>query len=170
MTFNNNNSSQAERKQVLKDTMFNRASSEAGEISGRWAKPTQVRGSEGAVHMPRMPANSPWAAPDPSGQEQPFGIDVSEPVVTGEAFEVEASLDADLGLQRMLRNPDRDRPDGVPPPTGSPVSRSPEPTPDSEVVRGAAEEPAPREPLSLSGRHSTSRHRVSPNNLMRRLV
>jgi len=105
MTFNNN-ASQKERRAVIKNdasTMHGFAQSEASEISGRWAKPTQVSGSEGAVHMPRLPSNSPWSAPDPSGPEQPFGIDVSEPVVTGESWEVEASLDRDFGLQRLLQ-------------------------------------------------------------------
>jgi hypothetical protein len=49
------------------------------------------------------------------------------------------------------------------------MPRLSKPTPDSEVVRGAAEEPALREPLPLSGRHSMSPRRVSPNNIKRRL-
>jgi len=82
MTFSNN-SDQRERRQVIKNdaaTLHDFAQSEAGEISGRWAKPTQVSGSEGAVHMPRLPANSPWSQPDPSGQEKPYPIDLSEPL------------------------------------------------------------------------------------------
>jgi hypothetical protein len=104
MTYNNN-SSQKERRQVLANdranigksrdassgTFHQFAQSEAGEVQGRWAKPAQVTGSEGAVHMPRLPENSPWAAPDPSGQEPPLNIDVTEAPITGEPFEVEAS-------------------------------------------------------------------------------
>jgi hypothetical protein len=94
MTSFNNNSDQRERKRILANdraTMHRFAQSEAGEVQGRWAKPAQVTGSEGAVHMPRLPANSPWAAPDPSGQEPPLNIDVTEAPITGEPFEVEAS-------------------------------------------------------------------------------
>jgi len=62
MTSFNNNSDQRERARILANdraTMHRFAQSEAGEVQGRWAKPAQVTGSEGAVHMPRLPANSP---------------------------------------------------------------------------------------------------------------
>jgi len=96
MTSFNNNSDQRERARILANaraTMHRFAQSEAGEVQGRWAKPAQVTGSEGAVHMPRLPANSPWAAPDPSGQEAPYPIDLSEPPEpVGTAQEIEDSL------------------------------------------------------------------------------
>jgi hypothetical protein len=136
------------------------AQSEAGEVQGRWAKPAQVTGSEGAVHMPRLPENSPWSC-DPVPPEAPLGIDVSETPIVGEPHEVEASLNADFGLLRSLS-------DGVPPATGSPVSRSPEPTPDAEATRVNLT----KERTSLAssvGRHSMSPRRVSPNNIKRRL-
>ena len=164
MTFNNN-SSQKERRQVIRNdatTLHDFAQSAAGEISGRWAKPTQVSGSEGAVHMPRLPANSPWSQPDPSGQEKPYPIDLSEPPEpVGTAQEIEDSLQPFSWL----------RSDGVPQAADSLISASPEPTPDGEVVRGGqAEEPAPREPLTPSGRRSITQRRVSPNPIKRRLV
>jgi hypothetical protein len=162
MTFNNN-ASQAERKQVLKDTMFNRASSEASEISGRWAKPTQVTGKDQAMHYPRLPTSSPWSNPIEAA-EPPLGVDVNETPIVGESFEVEQSLNQDFGWRKTIR-------DGVPQAAGSLISASPEPTPDGEVVRGGqAEEPALREPLPPSGRHSITQRRVSPNNIKRRLV
>src|SRR6516164_7215421 len=121
MTFNNN-SSQAERKQVLKDTMFNRASSEANEIGGRWNKPTQVNASKPVVDYPAGPN---WSV-DPTGPEPPLNQDVNAMEPCGQPWEIEASLDREFGLKRSLR-------DGVPSATGSPVMpRSSEPTPDSE--------------------------------------
>jgi len=183
MTFSNN-SSQKERAAILKNearlrneqatTFHSFATSEADAVGGRWAKPTQITGNEGAVHMPRLPANSPWAQPDPTGQEAPFPIDINEPVVTGEAFEVEASLDADLGLQRTLR-------DGAPPPSGSSS-----PAPVGELAPGAeakrADDPAftkghdhaARHSLPASGRHSINQRvgegRMPPNPIKRRLI
>jgi hypothetical protein len=95
MTFSNN-SDQKERKRVLKNdaaTLHQFAQSEASEISGRWAKPQTVNASEQAVHYPRLPSNSPWAS-NPVPPEAPLGIDVSEPVITGEPHEVWASEQA----------------------------------------------------------------------------
>src|SRR6516225_2418392 len=96
MTFNNRATMKEKVEQLRNDqrnasTLHQFASSEAGEIGGRYAKPSNVTGSAGAVHMPRLPENSPWAAPDPSGQEPPLNIDVTEAPITGEPFEVEAS-------------------------------------------------------------------------------
>jgi hypothetical protein len=56
MTYNNN-SSQKERRQVLKNdaaTLHQFAQSEAGEISGRWAKPQTVNASRPVVEYPRI--------------------------------------------------------------------------------------------------------------------
>ena len=166
MTSFNNSSDQKERRQVIRNdatTLHEFAQSEANEVGGRFAKPATVNASEQAVHMPRLPTNSPWAAPDPSGQEQPYPVDLSEPPEpVGTAQEIEDSLQPFSWL----------RSDGVPPAADRLISASPEPTPDGEVVRGGqAEEPALREPLPPSGRHSmTTRRRVSPSKLKRRLV
>jgi hypothetical protein len=96
----NNNSSQAERKQFVKDSYHNRYQDEAG---GRWAKPAQVTGSEGAVHAHRLPSG-PWAAQPGPGQEPPLGFSVEETPVVGEQWEIEKSLDENYGLQRSLRD------------------------------------------------------------------
>jgi hypothetical protein len=166
MTFSNN-SSQKERRAVIKNdatTLHRFAQSEASDIGGRFAKPQTVNASEQAVHYPRLPTSSPWSC-DPVPPEEPLGVDISEPPLVGEQWEIEKSLDQDFSVQRSLR-------DGAPPSVGfSSVPTASGLAPGSEVVRGRlAEEPGSREPLPLSGRHSTSRHRVSPNNIKRRLV
>jgi hypothetical protein len=112
MSFNNRATMKEKLEQLRNDqrnasTLHQFAQSEAGEISGRWAKPQTVNASRPTVEYPRIPSG-PWAGNDPSGVEPPLGIDVNEPVVTGESFEVEQSLDENYGLQRLLR--DRNRP------------------------------------------------------------
>ena len=115
------------------------------------------------VSYPKLPASSPWSC-DPVPPEPPYGLDISEPPIVGESWEVAASLDRDFSVQRSLR-------DGAPPSVGRLIPTALEPAPDSEVVRGGqAEEPALREPLPLSGRRSITQRRVSPNNIKRRLV
>jgi len=121
MSFSNN-SSQKERAAILRNeqrlrneqatTFHSFATSEADAVGGRFARATQsnVIGSS-PVSYPRLPSNGPWSDADPSGPEAPYPIDLSEPPEpVGTAAEIEASLDADLGLERMLRNPNRDRP------------------------------------------------------------
>ena len=166
MTSFNNSSDQRERRQIIKNdasTLHQFAQSEAGDIGGRFAKPATVNASEQAVHYPRLPTTSPWSS-DPVPPEPPYGQDISEPPIVGESWEVEQSLNQDFAWRRTIQ-------DGVPQAADSLISASPEPTPGGEVVRGGqAEEPAPREPLTPSGRHSmTTRRRVSPNNIKRRL-
>ena len=101
MTFRND-SDQKERRAVIKNdatTLHQFAQSEAGEIGGRYARPQTVNASQQAVHYPKLPTNSPWSS-DPVPPEEPLGIDVSEAPITGEKFEVEASLDRDFGVAR----------------------------------------------------------------------
>jgi len=90
MTFSNN-SSQRERRQVIKDTYHNRYQDESG---GRFAKvqPTNVSGKDPATLYPRQPANSYWAEPDPSGPTPPLNQDVNEMEPVGTAQEIEDSL------------------------------------------------------------------------------
>ena len=95
MTFNNRATMKEKVEQLRNDqrnasTLHQFASSEAGEIGGRFAKPATVNASQQAVHYPKLPTSSPWSC-DPVPPEEPLGIDVNEPVVTGEPFEVEAS-------------------------------------------------------------------------------
>jgi len=166
MTFSNN-SSQRERRAVIKNdatTFHDFAQSQADEVGGRFAKPTQVSGKDPATLYPKLPTSSPWSS-DPVPPEPPYGQDISEPPVVGESFEVEASLNQDFGWRKTIR-------DGVPQAADSLISASPEPTPDGEVVRGGqAEEPALREPLTPSGRRSINLNsRVSPSNIKRRLI
>jgi hypothetical protein len=73
-----NDATMEEKANVLKNdranasTLHQFASSETGEVGGRWAKPTQVVGT-GAPEYPRLPENSPWAQDDllgPSNQSK----------------------------------------------------------------------------------------------------
>ena len=96
----NNNASKKEREQFVKDSYHNRYQDEVG---GRWAKPTQVSGKDPATLYPKLPTTSPWSN-DPVPPEAPLGIDISEPPIVGESWEVEASLDREFGLQRSLRD------------------------------------------------------------------
>jgi len=118
MTFSNN-SDQPERKRILANdranasTLHDFAQSQADEVGGRFARPTQVTGKDPATLYPKLPTCSPWSR-DPVPPEPPYGQDISEPPQVGEWWEIENSLDADLELQRMLRNPDRDRPSTSP--------------------------------------------------------
>jgi hypothetical protein len=153
MTFNNN-SSQAERKQVLKDTMFNRASSEANEIGGRWSKPTQVNASQPVVNYPAGPN---WSV-DPTGPEPPLNQDVNAMEPCGQPWEIEKSLDERFELQRSLR-------DGVP--LEGVIARYPEPTPDTEAIRASSADHARHSP-AVPGRHSVQGRRVSPSNSIKR--
>ena len=74
---------------IRKQTMHSRTASDiAQENQGRFAKGTTIIGSEPTVQYPAGPN---WS-PDPTGVEPPLGFSVNEPVVTGEPFEIKASL------------------------------------------------------------------------------
>jgi hypothetical protein len=60
--------------------------------SGRFAKKIEVVGQKRETNYPALPPTSPWSSPDPSGLEPPFPIDISEPPIVGEHFEIERSL------------------------------------------------------------------------------
>jgi len=148
-----------EKRELIKNTYLAHTHSDEG---GRYAKttPNNVIGSS-PVSYPKLPASSPWSC-DPVPPEPPYGIDISEPPLVGEQWEIGKSLDENFGVQRAIR-------DGVSSAADSLISASPEePTPDSEVTR--VEEQPTRHSLPLSGRPSMSQRRVSPNNIKRRLV
>jgi len=86
----NNNASQKERREFVKDSYHNRYQDEAG---GRFAQVNKstVSGKDPTTLYPKIPAG-PWSANYAQvPPEEPLNIDVNEPVVTGERFEVEAS-------------------------------------------------------------------------------
>jgi hypothetical protein len=86
----NNSATQAEKKQVLRDTMHTRAMAEFSlEHAGRHAKQNTVIGT-GAPNYPAGPA---WSV-DPTGVEPPLGVDVNAVEPCGESFEVARSLGA----------------------------------------------------------------------------
>jgi|SRR5215510_16025415 len=72
-----NPATQAERrKEVERDSYFRRAQGDAEtELGGRYKKPVTVIGA-GVPEYPRLPANSPWATPDPTGPEPPLGYEI----------------------------------------------------------------------------------------------
>lgn len=77
---------------VRKDTLASRAASAiAQENQGRFAKGTTITGSQAATQYPRI-ASGPWSDNDGTGVEPPLGYDVNEPVVVGETWEIERSL------------------------------------------------------------------------------
>ena len=164
----NNNSTKAEREQFVKDSYHNRYQDEAG---GRWQKqtPTQFSGKDPATLYPKLPSNSPWSNPI-EAVEPPLGIDVSEPVVTGESWEVEKSLDERFELQRSLRDgaperfitPHPDAPDKV----TSPASSGPASSPTSLSKTSTVSE------KEGDGNTNGGREGPSPSrsNLKRRLV
>src|SRR5262249_30688122 len=75
----NNQSDQAERKRVIKDTYLARAEIEADEVGGRFKKqtPSVVIGSRGVPQYPQLPSTSPWAEPPPSGPD-PLGFRIDD--------------------------------------------------------------------------------------------
>jgi len=167
----NNNSSQKERQQFVRDSYHTRANADASlEQSGRFAKPQAITGKDPATLYPKLPQTSPWSS-DPVPPEEPLGIDVGEPVITGEPHELEASLNSDLGWRKTIQ-------DGVPPAAGPPVSRSSEPTPDTEATRANSthEEPARHSPaVSEDGAtpsFQSGRGRPAPSspNIIRRRI
>ena len=64
-------STQAERREVLKDTYFHRAQVDV-ELGERFAQPSVVSGAEPTVQYPRLPGSSPWSS-DPVPPEEPLG-------------------------------------------------------------------------------------------------
>jgi hypothetical protein len=102
----NNNSSQKERRAILKNdatTLHQFAQSEAGEVGGRFAKPAAVNASQQVVHYPKL-SGGPWSDQPGPGPEPPYGEDISSPPIVGEYAEVQASLDRDFNVQRSLRD------------------------------------------------------------------
>ena len=88
-----NDLSQAEKRQVLRDTMHGRAIAEQDTVGGRYAAEarTRVTGATPAPQYPALPASSPWAS-DPVPAEEPLGIDINAVEPVGTHTEVEQSL------------------------------------------------------------------------------
>lgn len=75
----NNNSDQAERKQVIKDCYQTRAQAQADAdmaAGGRFKKQTETLiTGVGVPQYPRQPSNSPWHS-DPVPPEEPLGYSI----------------------------------------------------------------------------------------------
>lgn len=90
----NNNSNQAERRRVERDTYLTRAQSDADlTASGRFKKETSTR-ITGVPAYPSLPASSPWSSGFDQNLEPPFGVDVGEMPAVGTEQEIQDSLDA----------------------------------------------------------------------------
>jgi hypothetical protein len=72
-----NDSNQAERRSVQRDTYLSRAEADADMVGGRWKKQTETRVT-GTPTYPQQPESSPWARSldEVVGAEPPFSIDI----------------------------------------------------------------------------------------------
>jgi hypothetical protein len=105
---------QAEKKQILKDSYFARAQANADlEAQGRFKKETATKVT-GVPTYPPMPANSPWHH-DPVPATEPLGFDIEFVGELGGASPV-------LPCAVESATPDREGPD-TPPSGPSPFSR-----------------------------------------------
>ena len=94
-----NDATQAEKRQVLKDTLLARAQADADLTSqGRFKRETTTRVT-GVPEYPSLPASSPWAHGFDTNVEPPLGIAVDEvPAQSNlEVVGVEPPLCADKG-------------------------------------------------------------------------
>jgi hypothetical protein len=92
---------QKEKKEILENdrkvrgTYHSLAEAEANnELGGRFSAAitkTKVIGSS-PISYPQQPTNSPWRR-DPCGVEPPLGFSVEDQPTTGEAWEVQKSID-----------------------------------------------------------------------------
>jgi hypothetical protein len=95
-----NNSSQAERREVLKNdrqaqTYFERAQETIGEEMGGRFKHLGSASVTGVPQYPQQPPNSVWSG-DVVPPEPPLGFDINSMVPTGTPAEVAASIAAEL--------------------------------------------------------------------------
>ena len=89
-----NETTQAERKAIVKnDSYFARQSNAADDAGGRFAKltPATITGSTLAPQYPSLPANSPWHH-DPVAATEPLGFSVNAMEPVGTQAEIEASI------------------------------------------------------------------------------
>ena len=86
----NNDSNQAERQRVERDTYHTRTVVD-DELGGRFKKqsPTII-GSTPAPSYPKQPANSPWSS-DPVPATEPLGFSVDAMEANGTPSEIQAS-------------------------------------------------------------------------------
>jgi hypothetical protein len=85
-----NEITQAEKKQVLKDTYLTRAAADADLTSGRFKRETATTVTA-VLTYPQLPASSPWAQGFDQNVEPPFGVDVEAHEPVGTAKEQEQS-------------------------------------------------------------------------------
>jgi hypothetical protein len=60
------------------------------DLGGRFRVKESISGEEAAVHVPRLPENSPWAG-DPVPPEEPLGYSINDLAPTGETHELGVS-------------------------------------------------------------------------------
>jgi len=90
----NNQASQAERREVLRnDTYMARQQNTVDDVGGRFAKltPATVTGSAPSPQYPQLPEGSPWAKGFDQNVEPPIGFDVNAQEAVGTTKEQEQS-------------------------------------------------------------------------------
>jgi hypothetical protein len=87
-----NEATQAEKREVLRDTLLARAQSDADLTSqGRFKREITTRVT-GVPSYPQLPPSSPWANGFDQNLEPPFGVDVEAHAPVGTHAEIEASI------------------------------------------------------------------------------
>jgi hypothetical protein len=107
----NNDASQAERREVLKnDVTYHRFGLRDDGPGGRYAKQQEKRSVTGSTDptYPALPEASPWSQwpPEPVGGD-PLGVDVNEMVPVGSPAEIEASERRLAEIEDRLREAER---------------------------------------------------------------
>ena len=99
-----NEATQAEKREVLRDTYLNRAQSDADLTSqGRFKRETATRVT-GVPVYPQLPESSPWAHGFDTNLEPPLSVDVNAQEPVGTAKEQEQSSLA-LSLATEVASP-----------------------------------------------------------------
>jgi hypothetical protein len=88
------------------------------ETGGRFNNAAVVTGSTPSAQYPRL-SSGPWAEPaDIVGIEPPTGIDINAQEAVGEAFEIEANIQAELAKATLVSSSSGDAaPETVAPPS-----------------------------------------------------
>ena len=100
----NNQSSQAERREVLRnDSYFSRQSNTVDDAGGRFTKLTPNILTGQSQQVPQQPASSYWAQglDEVCGPEPAFGVDVNAQEPVGTPKEIQASLEV-VGVKPPL--------------------------------------------------------------------
>jgi len=90
-----NRSDQAERRKVLKDTLFARQQNTADDAGGRFTKLTPSTLTGQSQQVSPLPPSSPWSSGFDQNVEPELGFSVDEMPAVGTPVEVEKSVQSD---------------------------------------------------------------------------